>query len=409
VQNLVRGWTEEMKTLMVKLGVYDVNEIRGARNLLEYHGYNPETAYLLGLGRGRLSARSTVAPAWLPPRGRGLWTGHRISMLRDMAGTTGKYPAEPEISSMGTTSPPFVEEPARLADWLVSDGAQVTRPSIDPYREEIEISTFLGQGKLRLSSPLFFTHLPEGTPPVVISSFARTALSMGLLFDVGSSSGLPSDAYVERLIAEAGTSPESVIHTMGLDDFLPGRENRATRLDTNGRNSMFLLRLPSSGEALERAARDSSWAGKVHGIIIDEDDPSSDLQLELAVALLDRQLKEEGLRQKLSLVAEGNDVRGADDVLKLLALGADCVGLGEAALIATGVQRSDKEMVLDNRITERLENLVVAMWREIKLLAGAAGVSSVSSTLTGNRELLRSVDLDSATRARLGVKPAGAT
>ena len=38
---------------------------------------------------------------------------------------------------MGTNSPPFMDETVRLSDWLVSDGAQVDGPSIDPYREGV--------------------------------------------------------------------------------------------------------------------------------------------------------------------------------------------------------------------------------------------------------------------------------
>jgi hypothetical protein len=83
------------------------------------------------------------------------------------------------------------------------------------------------------------------------------------------------------------------------------------------------------------------------------------------------------------------------------------VGLGKAALLAIGAEESDAEVVLDARISQRLENFVAATQKDIKLLAGAAGISNINSTLTGNRELLRSIDLDSATRSELGVKPAG--
>ncbi|HMK82448.1 MAG TPA: hypothetical protein VK503_01900, partial [Candidatus Bathyarchaeia archaeon] len=58
---------------------------------------------------------------------------------------------------------------------------------------------------------------------------------------------------------------------------------------------------------------------------------------------------------------------------------------------------------------KHLENLVIALMKDLKLLAGAAGVSSLASSLVGNRELLRSVDLQPTLRKKLGVKPAGAT
>jgi len=50
----------------------------------------------------------------------------------------------------------------------------------------------------------------------------------------------------------------------------------------------------------------------------------------------------------------------------------------------------------------------LAMQKEIKLLAGAAGISSVQNSLLGNRELFRTVDLDPLIRKRLGIKAGGA-
>jgi len=65
-------------------------------------------------------------------------------------------------------------------------------------------------------------------------------------------------------------------------------------------------------------------------------------------------------------------------------------------------------VVVDPKVSRRLEDFVIAVQREIKLLAGAAGVSSIGSSLTGNRELLRAVDLEPPVRMELGIKPAGA-
>jgi glutamate synthase (NADPH) GltB2 subunit (EC 1.4.1.13) len=41
-----------------------------------------------------------------------------------------------------------------LIDWLRLDGAQVTKPSIDPYREDIDTSVYLAGGRLTMSSPI---------------------------------------------------------------------------------------------------------------------------------------------------------------------------------------------------------------------------------------------------------------
>ena len=101
-------------------------------------------------------------------------------------------------------------------------------------------------------------------------------------------------------------------------------------------------------------------------------------------------------------------IRGADDIFKLLALGADSAGLGRAGLLAVGFEEGDSEIVFDaKRSIVHLENFVIALEKEIKLLAGAAGVSSLSSSLVGNRELLRSIDLAEDVRKELGIKPSG--
>ncbi|MGI0085998.1 MAG: glutamate synthase-related protein, partial [Nitrososphaerales archaeon] len=169
----------------------------------------------------------------------------------------------------------------------------------------------------------------------------------------------------------------------------------------------FFLKCPSSKSSFRRLAEKSNL-DPFAGIIIDEDELGCDSPLELTVALADRSLKERGIRNRINILAQGSTVRGSDDIFKLLALGADCVGFGKAALLAIGYEEGDREIVFDTqKSTERLENFVLATRKDIKLLAGAAGVSSVSSTLVGNRELLRSVDLDPVVRRQLGVKPAG--
>ena len=132
------------------------------------------------------------------------------------------------------------------------------------------------------------------------------------------------------------------------------------------------------------------------------------MQIEAAVSLLDRELKEQGMRGRLNIVAESNGVRGSDDVFKLVALGADCVGLGKAALLAIGVEEgtarssSTPGPIRGSRTSSRPPR------RTSSCSPGAAGISNINSTLTGNRELLRSIDLDPSSRIELGVKPAGA-
>lgn len=405
--NLISGWTEEMQVLMGRVGVTDIVDIRGRRDLLYYHSLNEETASILGFPKTPSSGRTDVHTLSLLPMGQNLWPADRVGILRDMAGTTGKYPAESEISSMGANSPPFVREPVRLSDWLVSDGAQVTRPSIDPYREEVEISSYIGGTDLRMSSPFFFTHLPANTPESVVAMFAKAATAMGLLLDIGTSAAASLEPFKERIVSDIDGKFNSGVRSVRLSWFTAGPERGPLAKSLAG-GARLLLRSPSSWDAIAVIMNHVATMDVFAGIILDEDEPGSDMQVEASVSLLDRELKQRGLRGKLNVIAEGNGVRGSDDVFKLVALGADCVGFGKAALLAIGVEEDDREIVLDARASQRLENFVAATQKDIKLLAGAAGISNINSTLTGNRELLRSIDLEPSSRIELGVKPAGA-
>ncbi|MDA4113861.1 MAG: glutamate synthase-related protein [Thaumarchaeota archaeon] len=406
--NLINGWNAEMKLLLERMGVSDIREIRGRRDLLHHDALNDETAMILGFETFASHPRRDVHGYSRLPEGQYLWPPTRVGILREMAGTTGKFPAESEISSMGTNSPPFIDEPVRLSDWLVSDGAQVTRPSIDPYREEIEISTYIGGTGLRLSSPFFFTHLPKAVPASVVSMFAKVATGMGLLLDIDDTYTDALRPYCERMISDIESGPESGVCAVRLEWYLGDPDTRSRVAGLAKRGARVLLRSPTSWSAIASIVKLVKAEDGFSGIILDEDETSSDMQIEAAVSLLDRELKEHGVRGRLNIVAESNGVRGSDDIFKIVALGADCVGMGKAALLAIGVEEGDREIILDSRANQRLENFVSATQKDIKLLAGAAGISNINSTLTGNRELLRSIDLDPSSRIELGVKPAGA-
>lgn len=392
--NLVHGWTEEIKLLLQRMGLSDVSQLVGQRQfLIPERSMNHETAEILGLDVNAIEEGSQPSPNFAT----NIWTQARLSTLREMAGTTGKSPAEAEISSMGSIAPPFIERPSRIADFLVSDGAQVTRPSIDPYREEIEIFTYVPRTGLRLSAPFFFTHLPGATPEAVKRVFARTALSMGLLFDSGTEMPSSCSKYSERILSESTTAGVQAIGSNQLIDH-PNFESKT-----------IFLRLPSSKSVLDwirKNARDLNQS--VSGIILDEDLPGADIPLEISTSQLDRILKSAVRRPGLAILAASNSIRGADDIFKLLALGADFVGLGTAALTAIGFEETDSEVIFDpSKSTVHLENFIIGITKELKLLAGAAGVSSLSSSLVGNRELLRSVNMVPVLRKEIGVKPAG--
>ena len=147
------------------------------------------------------------------------------------------------------------------------------------------------------------------------------------------------------------------------------------------------------------------------------------IPIELAVAVVDQRLRDEGIRQEASIIAAGS-VRSSADLAKVIALGADAVAIGSAALLALGCHLcqgchtgncswgiATHKPELTRRLdpdwgAERLTNLVTAWSHELKEILGALGVNAIES-LRGSRDRLRTVGLDAQTSEILGVKPAG--
>jgi len=147
------------------------------------------------------------------------------------------------------------------------------------------------------------------------------------------------------------------------------------------------------------------------------------IPIELAIAAVDQRLREEGIRNRVSLVAAGG-FRSSADVVKAIALGADAVYIGTAALVALGchlcqkcytgkcswgiaTQDPYKTRRLNPEIgAERLYNLLHGWSHEIKEMLGGMGINSIES-LRGNRLHLRGVGLTETELKLLGVKHAG--
>ncbi len=147
------------------------------------------------------------------------------------------------------------------------------------------------------------------------------------------------------------------------------------------------------------------------------------IPIEIAIAAVDQQLRDEGIRNQASIIAAGG-IRSSADAAKAIALGADAVAVGTGALLALGCtlcQRcytgkcswgiTTQDPALTRRLdpyvgSQRLINLVNAWSAELEEILGAMGVNAIES-LRGSRERLRAVGLDSTTCEILGVKPAG--
>lgn len=147
------------------------------------------------------------------------------------------------------------------------------------------------------------------------------------------------------------------------------------------------------------------------------------IPIELALASVDKRLRDEGIRNRVSIIV-GGGIRSSADVVKAIALGADCVYIGTAALIALGchlcrtchtgkcnwgiaTQREDLVKRLNPDIGyKRLVNLLTAWQHEIKEMMGGMGINSIEA-LKGNRLMLRGVGLNGKELEILGIKHAG--
>lgn len=147
------------------------------------------------------------------------------------------------------------------------------------------------------------------------------------------------------------------------------------------------------------------------------------IPVELALAAVDSRLREEGIRNHVSLVV-GGSVRSAADVVKAVALGADACYIATAALLALGchlcrtcqsgkcnwgiaTQRPELVKRLDpDTGSKRLINLMNAWRHEIKELMGGMGINSIES-LCGNRLMLRGIGMTDRELEILGISHAG--
>ncbi|MCR5732148.1 MAG: alpha-hydroxy-acid oxidizing protein [Sphaerochaetaceae bacterium] len=147
------------------------------------------------------------------------------------------------------------------------------------------------------------------------------------------------------------------------------------------------------------------------------------IPVELALASVDQHLRDEGIRNNISLVV-GGSIRSSADVVKAIALGADAVYIATAALIAMGchlcrscqsgrcnwgiaTQRPELVARLDPEVAKtRLVNLMTAWRHEIKEMMGGMGINSIEA-LKGNRLMLRGIGLSEKELEILGISHAG--
>jgi len=301
-------------------------------------------------------------------------------------------------------------------DHLVLNASQVTNPSIDPLREPMELTTWLGckpdklevdpktlkiKNKMaplvRLEVPVMFSAMSYGAVSLnVHESLARAATEMGTLWNTGEGGLHPSlYKYGNNTIVQVASGRFGVHADYldaarvveikigqgakpGIGGHLPGEkvssEVSVTRMIPEGTDALspapqhdiysiedlaqliYALKEATNYTkpvSVKIAAVHNSAAiasGIVRGgadiVVLDglrgatgaapkviRDNVG--IPIELALASVDTRLREEGIRNQASIVVAGG-IRNSGDVAKAIALGADAVYIGTAALISLG-------------------------------------------------------------------------
>ena len=391
-------------------------------------------------------------------------------------------------------------------DRLVLNASQVTNPSIDPLREPMELTTYLGRkpdrveferrdGKmimktrldpqLKLDLPVMFSAMSYGSISLNASvALARAAAAAGTFANTGEGgmhkSVLPNapSMIVQVASGRFGVTPEylkcgAAVEIKigqgakpGIGGHLPGEKVDAqvseTRMIPEGSDAIspaphhdiysiedlkqLIFAIKEATEymkpvlvkiaAVHNVAAIASGCVHAGADIVAIDGfrggtgaaptmirDNVGIPIELALAAVDTRLREEGIRNRASIVAAGG-FRSSADVVKAIALGADAVYIATAALIAMGCHLCQKcytgkcnwgiatqDPLLTKRLnpevaTRRLENLLRGWSHEIKEMLGGMGINAIES-LRGNREHLRGIGLSDAELRVLGIKHAG--
>jgi glutamate synthase domain-containing protein 2 len=387
-------------------------------------------------------------------------------------------------------------------DHLVLNASQVTNPSIDPLREPMELTTYLGQKpdrvqfgslglktemapQVKLELPIMFSALSYGAVSLnVQESLARAATEMGTLWNTGEG-GLHPTLYkygdnttVQVASGRFGVHPEyldvaRIVEIKigqgakpGIGGHLPGEKVSAevarTRMIPKGTDALSpapqhdiysIEDLAQLVYALKEATNYTKPVGvkiaAVHNsaaiasgmvragadiIVLDglrgatgatpkiiRDNVG--IPIELALASVDDRLRQEGIRNQASVVIAGG-IRNSGDVAKAIALGADAIYIGTAALVALGCTICQQchtgkcawgictsDLRLAKRVNpdigaKRLSNLLRGWSLELKDILGGMGINALES-LRGNRLHLRGVGLTDTELEILGVRMAG--
>ena len=403
------------------------------------------------------------------------------------------------LSSMGASG----ENVPIYFDKMLLNASQVTNPSIDPLREPMETSVFIGarpecvertkEGRimdnlpphLELKTPILFSAMSYGAISLnVHRALAIASERLGTYWNTGEG-GLHESLYPykENTIVQVASGRFGVHATYlntasaieikigqgakpGIGGHLTGKkiigDVSKTRMVPEGMDAIspaphhdiysiedlaqLVMSIKEATEykrpvivkvaAVHNIAPIASGIARSGADIIAIDGyrggtgaapkrirDNVGIPIELAIATVDQRLREERIRDRVSIIASGG-IRNSSDVVKAIALGSDAVSIGTAALCALGchicaschtgrcawgLATQDPELTgrLDpEKGAERLINLVNAWTREIKEIMGGMGINSIEA-MRGNRMALKGVGLNSKELEILGIGYAG--
>ncbi len=373
--NFMKGFLAELKLVIKYLGLKSLRELVGRRDLLVGYNIDEEVNRILRLGE----LRDTTPLPYRYDEGDNEFLRQKYRLYYSKIAETGDI----VVIGAGSDAPPEVEKPRKILDWLRLDGAQVTRPSIDPYREHVDLE-FTLFSSVQISMPIILRPLPEHVRYLDVYAFIAHALNT--LLDI-------SHIDVEPVIHIENIISRSRRFRIVVSDNL----KECAELRKEGK--IVILEIPPSIEYIDQVL-DSEYIKDIDGFLINSE-LDKKANLEVALVHLDKELRRIGVRYYKSIIVNYHKVRDAGDIIKLIALGADAVEIGYLLkFVFKGTESRDV-------FCEKLCRVFVGFKREIALLAGAAGVYNVQSSLVGNRELLRILDIDPRVRKLIDVSLAG--
>ena len=421
------------------------------------------------------------------------WDNQTVNEVYRQANTGGVL-----LSSMGNPKPYPV-----YWDKMLVNASQVTNPSIDPLREPMETTVYLGKKtakverdsrgrlkdtmspQLKLNVPVMFSAMSYGSISYnAHESLARAAEELGTFYNTGEG-GLHRDFYkygkntiVQVASGRFGVHPEYLETAAaieikmgqgakpGIGGHLPGAKITDavsnTRMIPKGvdaispaphhdiysiedlRQLIYSLKEATAYKkpvivkiaAVHNVAAIASGIARSGADVISIDGyrggtgaaptrirDNVGIPVELALAAVDSRLREEGIRDNVSVVV-GGSVRSSGDLVKAIALGADACYIGTAALLSLGchlcrschtgkcnwgIATQVPELVkrLNPEIGyKRLVNLVTAWNHELQEMMGGMGINSIEA-LRGNRLMLRGIGLTEKELSVLGIRHAG--